>query len=111
MSTAPRLDQLTSVADRTPSLPRAEIWVEALVLKLWSALKWITRRVKVQQVRKSLRICENVSLGEKRFVAVVQVDDERFLIGGSSGSVSLLSRLREAKTFTAALDREAGRIS
>jgi flagellar biogenesis protein FliO len=111
MSSSPQLDQLTPVADRTPSLPHAEIWVEALLLKLWSALQWITRRVKVQQSRKSLRICENVSLGEKRFIAVVQVDDERFLIGGSSGSVSLLSRLQEEKTFTAVLDREAGRIS
>ncbi len=58
-----------------------------------------------------LRVCENVSLGEKRFVAVVQVDDERFLIGGSSSSVSLLTRLQEAKTFAADLEREAEKIS
>ena len=55
------------------------------------------RRVKAQQARKNLRVCEKVSLGEKRFVAVVQVDEERFLIGGSSGSVSLLTRFHEAK--------------
>ena len=65
----------------------------------------------VRQAQKNLRVCENVSLGEKRFVAVVQVDDERFLIGGTAGSVSLLSRLQEAKTFAAALNREAEKIS
>ena len=79
--------------------------------RIWSALKWIMQRVKAQQARKNLRVCETVSLGEKRFVAVVQVDEERFLIGGSSSAVSLLTRLQEAKTFAAALEREAGKIS
>jgi flagellar biogenesis protein FliO len=58
-----------------------------------------------------LRVCESVSLGEKRFVALIQVDDQRFLIGGSAASVSLLSRLQEAKAFAAVLDREAEKIS
>ena len=69
------------------------------------------QRVTVKQARKNLKVCENVSLGEKRFVAVIQVDEERFLIGGSSGSVSLLTRLQEEKTFSSDLDREAGKIS
>ena len=85
--------------------------VQTLLMQIWSALQWIVQRVKVQQARKNLRVCETVSLGEKRFVAVIQVDEERFLIGGSSGSVSLLTRLQEGKTFAAALDREAGKIS
>jgi flagellar biogenesis protein FliO len=109
MSTAPQVEQLRSgVGNARPSVGD---WAQTLLLKTWSALKWITRRVTVQQARKSLRVCESVSLGEKRFVAVVQVDEERFLIGGSSGSVSLLSRLQEAKTFAAVLDREAEKIS
>lgn len=82
-----------------------------LLMRAWSALKWIGQRAKAQQARKNLRVCENISLGEKRFVAIVQVDDERFLIGGSSGSVSLLTRLQEAKTFAADLERAAGMIS
>jgi flagellar biogenesis protein FliO len=69
------------------------------------------RRVTVKQARKNLKVCENVSLGEKRFVAVIQIDDERFLIGGSSSSVSLLTRLQEGKSFAANLEREAGKIS
>jgi flagellar biogenesis protein FliO len=76
-----------------------------LVNRLASALSWILKRLKVQQARKSLRLCENLSLGEKRFVAVVQVDGERFLIGGSSSSVSLLTRLPESKTFAEALQQ------
>jgi hypothetical protein len=75
MSAAPQLE-LQPVADAIHLRPAVGDWANLLLIKMWSALKWVTRRVKVQQARKSLRICENVSLGEKRFVAVVQVDDE-----------------------------------
>jgi flagellar biogenesis protein FliO len=111
MSTAPQVEQLRPVAGGVNSRPSVEDWFQALLIKTWSVLKWITHRVNVQQARKSLRVCESVSLGEKRFVAVVQVDEERFLISGSSGSVSLLSRLQEAKTFAAVLVREAEKSS
>ncbi len=43
--------------------------------------------------QRRLRVAETLSLGDKRFVAVVQVDHQEFLIGGSSSSVSLLARL------------------
>jgi flagellar biogenesis protein FliO len=111
MSTAPQVEHLQSVADRTQSASSAGDLFQGPLMKAWSAFKWIMQHVKVQQARKNLRVCESVSLGEKRFVAVVQVDEERFLIGGSSDSVSLLSRLQEAKTFAAVLGREAGKIS
>jgi flagellar biogenesis protein FliO len=110
MSTAPQVECLQPVEDRAHSYPSAGDLIQEFLIKAWSTLKWITHRVKVRHAHKSLRVCENVSLGEKRFVAVVQVDEERFLIGGSVGSVSLLSRLQEEKTFAAALEREAEKI-
>ena len=42
---------------------------------------------------KRLRVAETVSLGEKRFVALVRVEDCEFLIGGGSSGVSLLTQL------------------
>jgi hypothetical protein len=42
---------------------------------------------------KRLRVSETVSLGEKRFVALVCVEGREFLIGGGSAGVSLLSAL------------------
>lgn len=72
---------------------------------LWS---WI-QRVQVRRARKRLRLCESVPLGEKRFVAVVQVDDREFLIAGASNSVSMLTELRTREDFSAILaDRTAG---
>src|SRR3954469_19081990 len=53
----------------------------------------------VKRSQKQVRICESVSLGDKRFVAVIQVDQERFLIGGPANSVAMLTRLSETPSF------------
>jgi Flagellar biosynthesis protein, FliO len=42
---------------------------------------------------KQLRIAETVSLGEKRFVAIIHADGQKFLIGGGASSVALLTQL------------------
>jgi flagellar biogenesis protein FliO len=42
---------------------------------------------------KRLRVAETVSLGEKRFVALVSVEGREFLIGGGASGVSLLATL------------------
>jgi flagellar biogenesis protein FliO len=44
---------------------------------------------------RSLLMREMLSLGEKRFVAVIECDGRRFLIGGSGQAVNLLSNLPE----------------
>jgi flagellar biogenesis protein FliO len=51
-------------------------------------------------VPRRLRVAETVSLGEKRFVSILQVDGEQFLVGGSSSNVVLLAKL-EAKAEAA----------
>jgi flagellar biogenesis protein FliO len=40
-----------------------------------------------------LKVAETVSLGEKRFVTILQVDGEQFLVGGSPSNIVLLARL------------------
>jgi flagellar biogenesis protein FliO len=40
-----------------------------------------------------LRLCEILSLGEKRFVAVVEYGPEKFLLAGTPQNISLLKRL------------------
>jgi flagellar biogenesis protein FliO len=42
---------------------------------------------------KLLRLSETLSLGERRFVAVVEFERQKFLIGGTASSVCLLARL------------------
>lgn len=43
-----------------------------------------------------LRVCESLGLGERRFVAVVEFEQSRFLVGGTSGSLTLLAKLDDA---------------
>jgi hypothetical protein len=71
-----------------------------------ASIKWILRGVRIQPTRKTLRLCENLPLGDKRFVAVIQVESERFLIGGAAGSVSLLTRLQEKTSFSDSLQNK-----
>jgi len=40
-----------------------------------------------------LRLSETLSLGEKRFLAVVQFQQQEFLVGGTGNSIALLARL------------------
>jgi flagellar biogenesis protein FliO len=58
---------------------------------LWERLLRLGRRAP-----RRLRLCESLPLGDRRFVAVVEFDRERFLVGGTSSSLVLLSRLEEA---------------
>lgn len=63
---------------------------------LCQAWKWLTRNgrgVLTRGVSRRLRVAETVSLGEKRFVSILQVDGEQFLLGGSPSNITLLARL------------------
>lgn len=73
----------------------------------WLAEVWNWTRTQLvfRQAKKRLRVCETVSLGEKRFVAVIEVDGKQFLVGGASGSVATLARLEPAQEFSEVLKR------
>jgi flagellar biogenesis protein FliO len=40
-----------------------------------------------------LRLCEMLSLGEKRFIAVVEYGPDKFLLAGTTQNISLLKKL------------------
>jgi flagellar biogenesis protein FliO len=59
-------------------------------------LRWLGaagKALRKRQATQKLRLCETVSLGEHRFVAVVQFEEQRFLLGGSANAISLLTAL------------------
>jgi len=57
---------------------------------------------------KRLRVAETVSLGEKRFVALIRVESSEFLIGGGASGVSLLAQLGKAPGAANAFRSELG---
>jgi flagellar biogenesis protein FliO len=111
MSIVSHVEALGPIVDESRTIPSAADRGQILLARIWRPFQWMLQRVTVKQARKNLKVCENISLGEKRFVAVIQVDEERFLIGGSSSSVSLLTRLQEQKSGSTDLEREAGKNS
>ena len=61
-------------------------WPHARVL--WERMARVSRRAP-----KRLRLCESLPLGERRFVAVIEFEQSRFLVGGTSSSLVLLADL------------------
>ncbi len=59
-------------------------------------VSFLTRMVSLASAHRRerrLRLCEMLSLGEKRFVAVVEYGQEKFLLAGTPQNISLLKRL------------------
>ena len=71
--------------------PRPHWWQ-----RLWRSLL----KLRKPQLPHRLQLCESLSLGGKRMVAVIQYDTCRFLIAGSANSVTLLARLGESPDFS-----------
>ncbi len=61
MNTASQVEQLHPVADKAQSHVSVGDRSQVLLIRTWSALKWIAQRAKAQQARKNLRVCESVS--------------------------------------------------
>lgn len=69
----------------------------------------VSKQLLQRHGRRKLQLLEIQQLGEKRFVAIVRVGKQRFLIGGAATSVSLLAEIDSHKTTVIAsrpLDQE-----
>lgn len=97
-------EPFAQVGQKEVSTAFSALW-KSLASFLTQGWNWAQRKFKSHQVRKRLRVCETVSLGEKRFVAVIQVDGEQFLVGGSSSSVSTLAHLERSREFSDVFQR------
>jgi len=53
----------------------------------------VNRALKRRRSAHRLHLSETLSLGEKRFLAVVQFQQQEFLVGGTGNSIALLARL------------------
>ncbi len=72
--------------------------------------QWLLAQRTARISSKRLRVVETVSLGDKRFAALLSVDGAEFLIGGSGSSVAMLASLDRsaaAVPFAAALQQAA----
>jgi hypothetical protein len=66
---------------------------------LTRALNWIRNGQLGRSSKKRLQVAGIVSLGEKRIVAVIQIDGLQFLVGGGASNVTLLAQLDGKGSF------------
>jgi hypothetical protein len=79
--------QPTEALEEKPKQPQPAS--AGLLSRAWS---WLQKNNKFAAA-KQLRVSETISLGEKRFVALVDIDGQKFLIGGGASGVSLLTQV------------------
>lgn len=65
----------------------------SVLREVWTRLWQPGSLFMLPQKHRRLRVNETVSLGDKRFVSILEVDGRSYLIGGGSGSVALLASL------------------
>lgn len=82
---------LTRTAGRVPSLP---VFTFASVTKAWSWLAALPRVGGLQGKKRRLQVKETISLGEKRFVSILEVDGQSLLIGGGAETICLLATMQ-----------------
>ena len=66
---------------------------------LTRGINWIRARQAGRTSNRRLHVAASVSLGDKRFIAVVQVDGLQFLIGGGATNIALLAQLQGNESF------------
>lgn len=79
----------------TPVVGPTRMW-ERIVASLGERVRAAFSGISFNR-RRGLRLCESLSLGNKRLVAVVECDDQRFLVGVTAESISLLQSLGPTK--------------
>jgi hypothetical protein len=71
--------------------------------KISGSWKYFRAQQVAHSSSKRLQVAETVSLGEKRFVAVIRVDGREFLVGGGATNVALLTQLDARQSFDSLL--------
>jgi flagellar biogenesis protein FliO len=72
--------------------------LKALSLLLRKAFAQFVKLLNRKRRRRKLQLLEMQQLGEKRFVAIMRVGRQKFLIGGAASSVLLLAEIGPNKT-------------
>ena len=91
------------VPNTSASSTRTQKLAEGVRATIAYVVGWVKTQRTAKNSAKRLRVAETVSFGEKRFVAVVQVDGLQFLVGGSATGVTLLAQLGVSDSFETSL--------
>ncbi|MGH9343007.1 MAG: flagellar biosynthetic protein FliO [Terriglobia bacterium] len=82
-----------------------------VLVSVFRQLAGTTKSLRNRRGRRSMRLCETLSLGDRRILALVMVENEKLLVGTAGSSISLLARFPspEARPYEPCGPEEAER--
>ncbi len=87
---------------------RRSMLAAARLRVLWRSVIWTSLVRRAGSKRKTLSVRETAALGDRRFVSVIQFERQRFLIGSSPSSITLLSKLPDESASGEVTGRGSG---
>ncbi len=66
-----------------------------IMLMAWLVQKYLPKRLGVLGEGKQLKLIQNLPLGQRRFVSLIEADGKRFLLGVTDTQISLIKALDE----------------
>ncbi len=105
-SNSPLAGALAQTFART--FERTSMLAAARLRVLWRSVIWTSLVRRAGNKRKTLSVRETAALGDRRFVSVIQFERQRFLIGSSPSSITLLSQLPDESSNAEATGRGSG---
>jgi len=75
------------------SAANTQSWQSSPLASLWALLRRAFATVHIQRRERRLRLLETLPLGEKRLIAVLEFEEQRFLVAATPNNVSLLQTL------------------
>jgi len=94
-----------------PTFTRTSKLVAARLKLFWRSVIWRSLVCRAGSKRKMLSVRETAAIGDRRFVSVIQFERQRFLIGSSPSSVTLLSQLQDESPSNEVTGEVAGEES
>ena len=56
--------------------------------------------IQIKRKNRQIQLCETLSFGDRRFIALVVVEGQKYLVGGAGNSISLLTSLPQTASET-----------
>jgi len=78
------------------AFPQSSEEPKSFLASLLSRIRAAFSEVSIHRRPRSLKICETLSLGEKRLLAVIECGNQRFLVAATAQNISLLQTLDPA---------------
>ena len=84
---------MRSLAMEKSSVPHTSGETPSLAETLLSRIRSVFSSVRIERRTHRLKLCETLSLGDKRLIALVECGNKRFLIAATAQNISLLETL------------------